>query len=288
MHPAILDMAQIAPSLITDHGGEKGFYVPVNYGSVKVFAPLTAKLYSHIRYRPSGRSNNDLAVFDATLFDERGVTLVEIKELVTRRVTKVDVEVSENRQDGELLESSRQDGLEHAITPEEGVEAFCRVLSSSIHPQIVVASQDLNALIAAADNTGMVAVSENDGQPQPVVVEKARPNLSTVYVPPRTELEEKLTAVWKELLGIDEVGVHDDFMELGGHSLLFAQAISRVRGIVEANLRLEALFKTPTIAAFAQLIENSTGTEDEHTVPEIVPASRSTYRMKRSSVAYVN
>ncbi|HEX5727159.1 MAG TPA: KR domain-containing protein, partial [Longimicrobiaceae bacterium] len=85
----------------------------------------------------------------------------------------------------------------------------------------------------------------------------ARPELESDYAPPTTELEEQLATLWKELLGIERVGIHDDFFELGGHSLLATQIISRVRALFRIDLRLAAIFEAPTVARMAELIEEA-------------------------------
>jgi acyl carrier protein len=64
--------------------------------------------------------------------------------------------------------------------------------------------------------------------------------------------------IWSELLGVDQVGVRDDFFtELGGHSLLATQVISRVRYAFQVDLPLRAFFETPTVAGLAAAIEGA-------------------------------
>ena len=55
-----------------------------------------------------------------------------------------------------------------------------------------------------------------------------RPDLNETYVGPKTDLELTIVDIWKRLLGIENVGIHDNFFDLGGHSLLAVQAISRI------------------------------------------------------------
>ncbi|HEX2202010.1 MAG TPA: beta-ketoacyl synthase N-terminal-like domain-containing protein [Longimicrobium sp.] len=83
----------------------------------------------------------------------------------------------------------------------------------------------------------------------------ARPELGNEYFAPTTELEERVAAMWEELLGISPIGIHDDFFGLGGHSLLATQIISRVREMFALELPLKAIFEAPTIAKFSALIE---------------------------------
>ena len=85
--------------------------------------------------------------------------------------------------------------------------------------------------------------------PDPGEVERA-----VEYVAPRTLLEEELARIWQELLGVERVGVYDDFFALGGHSLLATQAVIRIRNAV-ADVPLHSLFNAPTVAALAEVIE---------------------------------
>ena len=75
------------------------------------------------------------------------------------------------------------------------------------------------------------------------------------YISPRTPLEETLANIWSQVLGIDKVGVEDNFFEAGGHSLLATQVISRIREAFHVELPLRRIFETPTIAALALEIE---------------------------------
>ena len=73
-------------------------------------------------------------------------------------------------------------------------------------------------------------------------------------VAPRTPLEQTLARVWAEVLGIERVGIDDDFFALGGHSLLAMQVVSRLRQALGLELPLQELFAAPTIARLAQRI----------------------------------
>ncbi|MBZ5536433.1 MAG: amino acid adenylation domain-containing protein [Acidobacteriia bacterium] len=75
------------------------------------------------------------------------------------------------------------------------------------------------------------------------------------FVAPRTPLEESVASVWQELLGIDRVGIHDDFFDLGGHSLTAIQVKSRLLERMHVDLPLRSLFESPTVASLAEQIE---------------------------------
>ncbi|HEX6367826.1 MAG TPA: amino acid adenylation domain-containing protein [Longimicrobium sp.] len=77
------------------------------------------------------------------------------------------------------------------------------------------------------------------------------------YQPPRTRVEQAVARVWAGVLGVERVGVHDDFFALGGHSLSATQAMSRVRRELGVELPLRALADHPTLAAFAAVAEGA-------------------------------
>jgi amino acid adenylation domain-containing protein/thioester reductase-like protein len=79
----------------------------------------------------------------------------------------------------------------------------------------------------------------------------SRPDLSHEYVAPRDPTEQKLAAVWADVLRVERVGVRDNFFELGGHSLVATQLLSRVRAEFGVELPLRKLFETPVLADFA-------------------------------------
>ena len=73
---------------------------------------------------------------------------------------------------------------------------------------------------------------------------------------PRTATEEKLAAIWAQMLSRERVGVHDNFFDLGGHSLLAAQLVYRIRHQFASDLPLRTFFEIPTIAALAAHIDS--------------------------------
>ncbi|MFM6153464.1 MAG: phosphopantetheine-binding protein, partial [Sphaerospermopsis kisseleviana] len=83
---------------------------------------------------------------------------------------------------------------------------------------------------------------------------RTRPDLEAAFVAPRNSVEEQLATLWTQLLGLDVVGVNDNFFCLGGHSLIVTQMISRAREIFSVNISFVQVFANPTIAAVAELI----------------------------------
>lgn len=86
-------------------------------------------------------------------------------------------------------------------------------------------------------------------------LEESRKRLKRTYVAPQTPNEQALANIWAEVLGLERVGLHDNFFEAGGHSLLATLIISRVRETFNVDLPLRSLFQSPTVAGLAEKIE---------------------------------
>jgi amino acid adenylation domain-containing protein len=97
--------------------------------------------------------------------------------------------------------------------------------------------------------------------------ERLRPDLEDTFVAPRTPVEGTLAGIWAEVLGLERVGVHDDFFGLGGHSLLATQVVSRIRQAFQIELPLRVLFEAPTIAGLAKGIETVHQVTQDSRVP---------------------
>ncbi|HEY2499599.1 MAG TPA: amino acid adenylation domain-containing protein [Candidatus Angelobacter sp.] len=74
-------------------------------------------------------------------------------------------------------------------------------------------------------------------------------------ISPRTPVEQKLANIWREVLGLEQVGIEDNFFERGGHSLLGAKLIARIQNVFGIDLPLRTIFDQPTIAAQGSLLE---------------------------------
>jgi hypothetical protein len=81
-----------------------------------------------------------------------------------------------------------------------------------------------------------------------------RPHLATPFVAPRTPVEAALVGIWAEVLGLEHVGVLDNFLDLGGHSLLATQIVTRVYRAWQVEIPLRQLLEAPTVAAMAVII----------------------------------
>jgi acyl carrier protein len=87
----------------------------------------------------------------------------------------------------------------------------------------------------------------------------------------RTPVEEVLSGIWSETLGVKEVGLRENFFELGGHSLLATQVVSRVREVFGVELALRTMFQHPTVEGLAGVIDElQLGAADDESLSRIL------------------
>ena len=316
LHPALLDMATAgAQHLIPGLEVERDFMVPAGYGAMRAPAELGSEVLSHIRLG-SADEGATFASFDVTVYAPDGAVLAEVRDFNMVRV------------EGEIGGADGDAGpgwLQAAISPEEGLDVFRRVLSHPVAPHLLVATRPLDLLVAearratvrarprpsrrapervpapevataleaheavaeaaaiggapgASDDAARVVafvvfqsgrsatvselrrflrkssdldrarVPQNFAEmvslPRDAEGEVAYGDLRDPFavvddfVAPRTPSEEAVAGIWAELLGLDRVGIHDNFLDVGGHSLVGIRVLVRIKQ--ETGVRLEA------------------------------------------------
>nr|WP_294524335.1 type I polyketide synthase [uncultured Rhodopila sp.] len=144
------------------------------------------------------------------------------------------------------MRAARDAFLSTAISTRDGVDAFARILAARLG-RVVMTSDDLEASSVRVAAPA-VAVSDAPGSLSPVA-----PNDRSD--PPVTEVEQRLAAIWTELIGVTNLGIDDDFFELGGHSLLATRVLARVTAALGVRLALRDIFTAPTIRRLAERID---------------------------------
>jgi amino acid adenylation domain-containing protein len=94
------------------------------------------------------------------------------------------------------------------------------------------------------------------------------------FVEPRTEIEELVAQIWREVLKRDRIGVHDNFFDLGGHSLLATRVVARLQSNFHIDLPLRKLFEHPTVAGLAEYIDRLRRSSAGTTIMPIVPVGQ--------------
>ena len=111
-----------------------------------------------------------------------------------------------------------------------------------------------------------------------------RPGLQKAFVAPCSSIEKVVAGIWSEILGIEQIGIHDDFIALGGDSLMAMQVNSRLRRVLQVQLPLARFYEARTIAELAKIIElvKAGDAQLQMQVPE--PSSGEAHREKLSSI----
>ena len=142
--------------------------------------------------------------------------------------------------------------LDLAMTADEGVETFHRIVSQPHAARLVVSTADLQLRIQR-----YVTQAAPDKTAEEEPTRYARPALASAFVAPADEVEQAIAAIWQDLLGLEQVGAQDDFFELGGHSLLATRVVARVKEQFQINLPLRIMFEAPTVSGIAERVKQS-------------------------------
>ncbi|MEE9385196.1 MAG: SDR family NAD(P)-dependent oxidoreductase [Nannocystaceae bacterium] len=281
LHPGLLDLATgFAIPMIPEYDPSH-LWVPVQYGIVRVLAPLVQHITSWARVRRGPIGGQDSVRFDITITDRKGSVLVEVEDFAMKQIvagidlraqpqvrsSDFELENERVRDDGNssLAHTRFESTLALGIRSAEGVEAFERALT--LHPtsELIVSSIDLRSLRDAIGATGMTSQADTAF---------SRPQLDTEYVAARDDVERIVASLYEDLLGVDRVGIHDSFFDLGGHSLIAVRLFARIKRTYHVDFPISALFEAPTVARCADLIRESLHSNTDSPDSQADPAPR--------------
>jgi acyl carrier protein len=221
---------------------------------------LPARLISHVRL--CGEDPHDSGAFNATLYDEDGVEVAIVERLVMRPYERLAPEPGPAAaSDGADLrrhpESPAEQALRLGIRTAEGVEALDRILAADLDPQIIASAVPLEPWLERL-RADASRSSDRAGGPG---ADRSGKMIAAPYFPLRLQVpvdgvERDLTAMWRDVLELDDVQPHEDFFDLGGHSLLAVRLFRRIRDTFVVDLPLATLFEAPTIAELAAVLRD--------------------------------
>ena len=246
LHPALLDMATgSAMFLIDDNHDAKYLYVPVSYGSITLFGNLPAICYAYARAKSGDSIDSPLATFDISILDREGYVVAEIADFAVRQIRDLSLLESTSGELAKVEESEGQHSRQHyeSISSIEGARAFERVLANPLGPEIVIFPSDFSVYLNNGKRDG-AASSETEGGDQPS--------------DSNDDVEATVMRWWKELLGVDKVGIRDNFFDLGGQSLMGVRLLAKIKKTYGVDLKLATLFSAPTIEKLCALVSNQT------------------------------
>jgi phthiocerol/phenolphthiocerol synthesis type-I polyketide synthase E len=185
--------------------------------------------------------------------------------------------------DDEATSASYKTSMDrYAMLPGESIEAFKRALSVDTENQIAISTGDLPARIdlwIKRKGAGLLSEpSQSDARPL-----HPRPELGTAYVAWSNDTERVIVEIWQELLGVERVGIHDNFFDLGGNSLVGLKVISGLKRELNVEIPVTALFEGPTVKSLAALISRDGHNQQSYTESRGRGERRREKRLKKSN-----
>ena len=276
LHPALMDLATGWAMQLIDGYEARNLWVPLSYEEVRVFRDLPAEIGSAVT--GFSQTGEGTVRFDVTLTTPTGETCVEVRGFTIKKMdtsaigrapaplpNEVEFESQGDHQPLSAAEERLSHNISQGIRPDEGAQAFRRVMAMPDINRIVVSSLDLNALKAQA------SVDVERAQSGPGF---ERPELDSDYAAPETEIERTLAAMWQDLLGVGDVGIDDSFFDLGGHSLIAVRLFAQIKKSYRVDFPMSVLFEAPTIRKVSALIEAQIGPQDSDAGAQVAPPER--------------
>lgn len=139
----------------------------------------------------------------------------------------------------------------HSMSDAEALAAFDRLVGTAL-PAVVVAAGGLDDRLP---RLGGATVEPVGGD----AIRHPRPDLPQPYTPPLTGTERALAELWSDVLGIEPVGIHDNYFDLGGTSLLVPRLLGLVKNRFAVAVPTVSLFEAPTVRSFSALLDQQRG-----------------------------
>src|SRR5262249_38972653 len=136
------------------------------------------------------------------------------------------------------LQGFFEEHLKKGMSSDEGVEAFSRILGRDF-AQVVVCTQDLHTLMAQPHILPGLASLHDLNELHRLQSIRPRPLPEDSYVAPANDVERRIANVWRSVLPVEQVGIHDSFFDLGGHSVLAIQVVSRLSDAFGVKLSVQ-------------------------------------------------
>jgi len=173
-----------------------------------------------------------------------------------------------------------------AMSSQEGIEVFERVLSLDGVDQIVISTGDLQKRIRQWINVAPSQRATQLKQSREAASLYPRPKMPNPYVAPSNELERAIAGIWQTALGIEQIGMQDNFFDLGGDSLLAVQVIGQMQKELELEISVVSLYEGVTIRSLSELLgsdESESDVVDEKSErEERIARRKQIQRQKRS------
>lgn len=252
LHPALLDCALSWLRAFIDGG----VYIPLSYQRMVQYQPLPAEFYSQVEL---GSTAPGTMSFGLQLLSPAGELLAEITGFTMRRIDADFAAGAAARALPVPAYVHQYRELPQGLDTANALLALEQVIAAA-PPLALVAASDFSAREANAGQGDMGLFGAASFSPPP---QRARPDISIEFLAPKTSLQRQLAEVWQSLLGLEQVGIQDDFFELGGDSLLLMQVHKELQGLFGSELAVVELYNHPTIEKLSAWLDSRKGAAGE-------------------------
>jgi NAD(P)-dependent dehydrogenase (short-subunit alcohol dehydrogenase family)/acyl carrier protein len=263
VHPALFDVAGAV-------GMTRPFdamHIPVGYDRIVVRGRVPAACHSLIRHLDDGLG--DLIRLDVTIVGADGAELVAAEGYSLLRVgddwTPSAADATTAGRSGSATRPSaaadpmsalmREANAESSLTSEEGGEALRIVLANALGPQVIVCPGGVAERVRLASLLTRSAITERLNNAQGGAA--ATRSVATAYVAPETDTELAIAELWRDAIGVDQIGIDDEFVDLGGDSLLAVQLVGRISKRLKSDVSVAQLFEHRTVRILAASLAKS-------------------------------
>jgi acyl transferase domain-containing protein/acyl carrier protein len=263
VHPALLDAAgAVGMSRPTDTE-----YLPFGYDRVIVRGAVPPHCHSVIRHLDDTRG--ELTRVDLTVVAEDGAELVAVEGYSMLRVSadgtasavsdtaaaaaRTRAPAAPRATEDPVIALIRESNSESAVSSAEGSEALRIVLSGALGPQVILCPGGIADRVRRAGRLTRAVLLERLSDARAET--GGTRSLATPYAAPESDTELALAELWRDSIGIDQVGIDDDFLDLGGDSLLAVQLVGRITQRFGTDVSVAQLFEHRTVRALAASIQ---------------------------------
>lgn len=180
--------------------------------------------------------------------------------------------------------------LDTGISNEEGVDVFSRILAvpslglEKKPNQIIVSTHNFRKRLEKSCESGLQPPHQPNLLPEKQIVKHKRPQLSSQYSPPISDIEKMLAEIIQDFLGIEKVGIHDNFFELGASSIDIIQVNSKINALFKKDYSIVNMYTYPTIYTYAKFITGDTAPpgQEEEEKKAAAQKTKSTQALKKT------
>jgi acyl transferase domain-containing protein/thioesterase domain-containing protein len=239
LHPAVTDIAAtFGLHLLEPRQRKESLFVPMSVDRIRIVAPMPLRSISRVELK--GPAQDRFAAFDVALHTPEGAPIATFEGFSLRGIDPQAISrhaATQASKEPSLAEAMLACGLR----AQEAPALFERILCGAAR-DVVVSSLSLSAVRRAM----------SDAAPKPLPVAAIRAPMASGNA--LNPVESVIAEVWRELLGVDEVGLGDDFFALGGHSLAAVRLFARIRKQWSVDLPLATLFQSSTLGGLSALV----------------------------------